>query len=181
MPKACCAISRTRRMSASGAVTISRRVMSTSSGFGPSSAVGVIGSSAMPQIGQDPGPSRTISGCIGQVHLTPGAAVGAGFGASTHGAVAMGGVVMRAVVVAGGGLRLQVLRRIGNEFPAAALRAEMIGDAVVLVGRLALPEVDRHAAHRVDSRRRRLGGGRLGHAVLWSRWTSSAGLPIIPL
>ena len=82
MPKACCAISRTRRMSASGAVTISRRVMSTSSGFGPSSAVGVIGSSAMPQIGQDPGPSRTISGCIGQVHLTPGAAVGAGFGAA---------------------------------------------------------------------------------------------------
>src|SRR4029434_6356800 len=27
------------------------------------------GSSAMPQIGQDPGPSRMISGCIGQVHL----------------------------------------------------------------------------------------------------------------
>ena len=66
-------------MKASGAVTKSRRVMSTSSGFGPSSAVGVIGSSAMPQIGQDPGPSRTISGCIGQVHLTPGAGAAAGF------------------------------------------------------------------------------------------------------
>ena len=44
-----------------------RRVMSSSSGFGSSSAVIVRGSSAMPQIGQAPGASRTISGCIGQV------------------------------------------------------------------------------------------------------------------
>ena len=44
-----------------------RRVMSTSSGLGGSSAGTVIGSSAMPQIGQSPGSSRTISGCIGQV------------------------------------------------------------------------------------------------------------------
>ena len=45
-----------------------RRVKSTSSGFGPRSPVGTpIGSSAMPQIGQSPGPSCTISGSIGQV------------------------------------------------------------------------------------------------------------------
>jgi hypothetical protein len=41
--------------------------MSMSSGF-LSSIVTVRGSSAMPQIGQLPGASRTISGCIGQVH-----------------------------------------------------------------------------------------------------------------
>ena len=44
-----------------------RRVMSTSSGFGPPSAVMDSGSSAMPQIGQFPGPSWRTSGCIGQV------------------------------------------------------------------------------------------------------------------
>jgi hypothetical protein len=50
------------------ALTQRRRVKSTSSGFGPSSAAGTpIGSSAMPQIGQVPGPSCTISGSIGQV------------------------------------------------------------------------------------------------------------------
>jgi hypothetical protein len=44
-----------------------RRVMSSSSGL-LSSMVTTRGSSAMPQIGQDPGASRTISGCVGQVH-----------------------------------------------------------------------------------------------------------------
>ena len=44
-----------------------RRVMSTSSGLGASSSATMRGSSAMPQIGQAPGPSRTTSGCIGQV------------------------------------------------------------------------------------------------------------------
>ena len=47
-----------------------RRVMSRSSGLTVSPADGVIGSSAMPQIGQLPGASRTICGCIGQVHST---------------------------------------------------------------------------------------------------------------
>ena len=51
--------------------------MSTSSGFGPSVPVATIGSSAMPQIGQLPGPSRTIWGCIGQVYLVPVAGAGA--------------------------------------------------------------------------------------------------------
>ena len=66
----------------SAALTQSRRVKSTSSGFGPSSPVGTpIGSSAMPQIGQSPGPSRTISGCIGQVYCVP-FGIGSGAGRS---------------------------------------------------------------------------------------------------
>ena len=44
-----------------------RRVMSSSSGFA-SSMVAVRGSRAMPQMGQSPGSSRTISGCIGQTY-----------------------------------------------------------------------------------------------------------------
>ena len=51
-----------------------RRVKSVSSSLG--SSEGTIGSSAIPQIGQDPGASRTISGCIGQVYCT---LVGAAF------------------------------------------------------------------------------------------------------
>ncbi len=47
-----------------------RRVMSRSSGFSSSCEVTVRGSSAIPQIGQWPGPGRTISGCIGQVYST---------------------------------------------------------------------------------------------------------------
>ncbi len=43
-----------------------RRLMSTSSGL-ISSPVAVTGSRAIPQIGQNPDVSRTISGCIGQV------------------------------------------------------------------------------------------------------------------
>jgi hypothetical protein len=42
--------------------------MSRSSGLGPESAVTITGSSAIPQIGHDPGPGWRISGCIGQVH-----------------------------------------------------------------------------------------------------------------
>ena len=54
-------------MSDSGTATMSRRVKSISSGFSASSAGTPMGSSAMPQIGQLPGPSCTISGCMGQV------------------------------------------------------------------------------------------------------------------
>jgi hypothetical protein len=42
--------------------------------LGAALALGVIGSSAMPQIGHAPGASRTIWGCIGQVHFVPGGA-----------------------------------------------------------------------------------------------------------
>ncbi len=52
----------------SAALTQKRRVMSASSGFSSSSSVTVVGSSAMPQMGQSPGASRTTSGCIGQVY-----------------------------------------------------------------------------------------------------------------
>ena len=59
-----------------------RRDMSRSSGVSCSapSRVTVRGSSAMPQIGQLPGRSRTISGCMGQVHsaAAPGRGAGAG-------------------------------------------------------------------------------------------------------
>src|SRR5262245_49393016 len=61
-------------------LTQNRRVMSVSSGFVSSSTVTTSGSSAMPQIGQEPGPSRTICGCIGQVHLPPDACDGGGGG-----------------------------------------------------------------------------------------------------
>ena len=45
-----------------------RRDMSRSSALSSSSPAPARGSSAIPQIGQVPGASRTISGCIGQVH-----------------------------------------------------------------------------------------------------------------
>jgi len=63
-------IDSTRIGTLSAALTISRRVKSTSSGLGPSSSDAITGSSAMPQIGQNPGPSCTICGCIGQVYWT---------------------------------------------------------------------------------------------------------------
>ena len=66
-------IDSTRIGALSAAETISRRVKSTSSGLGPSSSDATIGSSAMPQIGQSPGPSCTICGCIGHVYLVPDA------------------------------------------------------------------------------------------------------------
>src|SRR4029077_3891198 len=57
-------------------LTQKRRVMSRNSGFSSSWAVAVRGSSAMPQMGQLPGPGRTISGCMGQVYSTRVAADG---------------------------------------------------------------------------------------------------------
>ena len=51
----------------SATLTQNRRVMSFSSAFS-SSPVTVRGSRAMPQIGQEPGASRTIWGCIGQTY-----------------------------------------------------------------------------------------------------------------
>jgi hypothetical protein len=52
-----------------------RRVMSRSSGLAAAPPTGVIGSRAMPQIGQLPGAGRWICGCIGQVHSSPAAVV----------------------------------------------------------------------------------------------------------
>src|SRR5688572_6777339 len=55
--------------------------MSASSGLGASGAT-PRGSSAIPQSGQSPGPSRATSGCIGQVQVAPGAAAAGGAGAA---------------------------------------------------------------------------------------------------
>ena len=63
-------------------LTQKRRVMSFRWTSSTASSVTVRGSSAMPQIGQLPGASRTISGCIGQVHSTFDAAVTAGGGSA---------------------------------------------------------------------------------------------------
>ena len=60
-------ISSANTAAASGAASQRRRRRSISSGAGPVSATGIIGSSAMPQTGQSPGPSCTTSGSIGQV------------------------------------------------------------------------------------------------------------------
>src|SRR6266566_6641555 len=45
-----------------------RLVMFASSGFFSSSVATILGSRAIPQIGHDPGSSRTISGCMGHVY-----------------------------------------------------------------------------------------------------------------
>jgi len=50
--------------------------MSRNSGFSSSIAVTVRGSSAMPQIGHDPGPGLIISGCMGHVYSVRVAANG---------------------------------------------------------------------------------------------------------
>ena len=67
MPNRCPPMSIARIGTASAAATHRRRVMPKSSSFGPSSRLASAGSSAMPQIGQLPGPTWRISGCIGQV------------------------------------------------------------------------------------------------------------------
>src|SRR5207237_4494949 len=49
-----------------------RRVMSRSSELSSAEPAEIVrGSKAIPQIGQSPGRSRTISGCIGQVYSVP--------------------------------------------------------------------------------------------------------------
>src|ERR1039457_6893175 len=70
---------------ASATLIHSRRVMLANSGF-DSSAVTSRGSSAMPQIGHEPGASRTICGCIGQVYSVrmTGAVTVAGSSAMPH-------------------------------------------------------------------------------------------------
>jgi len=61
-------ISRARSGAVSTTPIQKRRVMSTSSALGPSSsATGSRGSSAMPHLGQLPGPTWRTSGCIGHV------------------------------------------------------------------------------------------------------------------
>jgi hypothetical protein len=63
---ACPPIASATPMTVSGSVHPKRRVKSSSSGLRSSSSEGISGSSAMPQIGQNPGAGRRICGCIGQ-------------------------------------------------------------------------------------------------------------------
>ena len=67
MPAICAPISSATTGALSAVAIQKRRLMSASSGLGPVSALAISGSSAMPQIGQEPGPICRISGCIGQV------------------------------------------------------------------------------------------------------------------
>src|ERR1700736_5941019 len=63
-----CDIARIKTGSVSAAPIQSRRVMSVNSESSSGLAAEMVfGSSAIPQIGQAPGLSRSISGCIGQV------------------------------------------------------------------------------------------------------------------
>src|SRR5580704_4921124 len=77
MPGSMSAIPRISTGSVSAAQTQKRRDISASSGLGGSAEVTVRGSSAIPQIGQAPGPGRTISGCIGQVYSADAEEIGA--------------------------------------------------------------------------------------------------------
>jgi hypothetical protein len=90
-------------MTTKGAVRIALiqnlRIMSRNSGFSSSALVVMVrGSSAMPQIGQNPGAVRTICGCMGQVYsvrvglegnfgsnVMPQLGHGPGFGSRTSG------------------------------------------------------------------------------------------------
>ena len=74
-----CAIARKKTGMVKTSPNQKRRVMSVSSGFSPSSAETVCGSSAIPHLGQSPGPSCSTSGCIGHVYAPlPGTDAGRG-------------------------------------------------------------------------------------------------------
>jgi len=109
-------------------LTQKRRVMSRSSGWGPSSELSsVSGSSAMPQIGQLPGPLCRICGCIAGVEAVVGPwrrwAQSVGF---------------------------QVAPGVGAEFLATARVAEPVGlAAVIAASAFCLTKLHAHPAHGV--------------------------------
>ncbi|CAM5530249.1 hypothetical protein SSTU70S_02858 [Stutzerimonas stutzeri] len=70
----CPAIASRVTITVSGRVHQKRREKSRSSGFSCSSSSGITGSSAMPHLGQVPGPIWRISGCMGQVYSAPASA-----------------------------------------------------------------------------------------------------------
>jgi hypothetical protein len=70
MSKRCPPISSANTGTVSAVPIQKRLVMSRSSGLSPCSAVASTGSSAMPQMGQLPGPIWRTCGCIGQVNST---------------------------------------------------------------------------------------------------------------
>ena len=88
-----------------------------------------------------------------------------------RGAAAMTVMVMLMVPVPAARLRLEVLVRVGGKLGSTALGAEMISDAVMILRRLALGEVDSHPADRIG--RGPLGSGAVdvsgaGHRGLFS-------------
>ena len=126
------------------ALTQKRRVKSTSSGLGPSSPVGTpIGSSAMPQIGQEPGLSRTISGM--------------------HRAGVLRALRHRLRRAAG---RRDIAVGVGLELLLAAGRAEIEALALVAGKMLGRRAVDAHAADRI-------GGLEIGSPAPSRTWPGS--------
>ena len=99
--------------------------MSASSGLGPLSAAGISGSSAMPQIGQAPGPVLPDFGM--------------------HRAGVDGAFDHRLRLA-----RAQIFLRVGDELGAAARIAEIIGVAAIVGAVLGGMRIDRHAADRIE-------------------------------
>ena len=135
----------------------------------------------MPQIGQEPGSSRTISGCIGQVHSvfvaatagTAGSSAMPHFGQAPGRSLSTSGSIgqihcrarrcrarrNRRCRGAAGPIGLsmpgQVLLRIGFELRLAARRAEEVARSAVLAPVLRGRRIDRHPADRVEDPVRR--------------------------
>ena len=124
----------------------------------------VRGSSAMPQIGQAPGASRTISGCIGQVYSTRVARQGREVRLERHAAFRARAWMLlpdlgihrahvgRALHARGGDLRLRRQKLFRSRFEAieTARMAEVVARAVVVPGARCVCRIDRHAANRID-------------------------------
>ena len=116
-------ISSTKTGSVSARPIQNRRVMSTSSGLGPVSAVAISGSSAMPQIGQVPGPDLPDL----RMHR---AGIDRALG---------GGLHWRS-------LASKIALRVGSKLGLAAVGAEVIIAALVLVSIRRRRWIDGHAA-----------------------------------
>ena len=108
-----------------------RRVMSSSSSFGCSSSEMCTGSSAIPQIGHEPGPICRISGCIGQVYSASGSAGAECLAAGHTGADELFGT--------------------GFEAVEAALVAEVVRVATVLDLADRIGRRDRHATDGIEN------------------------------
>src|SRR5579862_8308255 len=160
---------------ASATLIQNRRVIETSSGFTSSSIVTVRGSSAMPQIGQEPGPGRTMRGCIGQVYSmrvlgaggtsgskaiphfghAPGwlwrtsGSIGQTYAAFLGGRRGLGSWFDAAELnqrCGSGRIAVQVFLRLSFEFGGAAGAAEVVRLPGVLLGRLGPFGLDHHSA-----------------------------------
>ncbi len=149
-----------------------RRVMSSSSGFLPSSSVGVRGSSAMPQIGQLPG---TVAHDLGVHGAGPHRARGRRRLCRRAVAAVRGVSAVRCVGAGRGsrgrGRRGEIARGVRAELVAAPRAAEAVGLALVLVGDRALGR-DRHPAHRID-----VGVGHRATSIGVRRSTASSRIP----